>query len=595
MGFDVNGAKQAGYSDKEIADHLAKENKFDSVSARKSGYNDEEIISHLSEFKNPPKVTGGGLVGAVIRGMAPIAAGTAIGAVGGAPFAGVGAIPGAALGALTTTAEEIGGNLYNVAAPYVGLPRFTTFGERIGQGLDVLKVQRPDTQLERIVEVGAGGASGASGLARALSQLGPKMANPVAKEVSKIMGQQPVRQTVAGGIGGLAAQTGIEAGLPPVVAGLTGIAAGGVPFMVRGGGSLPQTKRAMEGGYTIPPAMASENPSMTARLLSKVGGEEQIERAANIKNQSATNNLVKKELGISDDIISVKSINDVRAKEGSVYQDVKNVPGTAVDATFNSDIAAIKTTINALSKNFKNIVRNDEVNNLVKALTFKPFSSAYDSTSAVELTKVLRQKSAKNIMSDKPELNELGKAQRAASEAIENMLSRRIMKSPATANVPKDLAIRWNEARTKISQSHFVEEALNPATGNIDARRLGRVIDKGDAKLTGGLKTAGEAGLAFPRVTGAPEKMPAFRLGDLTSLFARAAPGAAVGYGTGSPELGMAVTAAQTVAAPAARGLSLSKPYQRALGAAKPKSREDIARALAAALSTRPNYEDFTQ
>ena len=553
------------------------------------------IENVMAKESRPPKVTGGGLVGSVIRGMAPIAAGTAIGAAAGAPFAGIGAIPGAALGALTTTAEEIGGNLYNVAAPYVGLPRFTTFGERIGQGLDVLKVQRPDTQLERIVEVGAGGASGASGLARALSQLGPKMANPVAKEVSKIMGQQPVRQTVAGGIGGLAAQTGIEAGLPPVVAGLTGMAAGSVPFMIRGGGSLPQTKRAMEGGYTIPPAMASENPSMTARLLSKVGGEEQIERAANIKNQSATNNLVKKELGISDEIIKVESLNNIRAKEGVVYEDVKKVPGTAVDPTFNSDIAAIKSITNALSKNFKNIVKNDEVNNLVKSLTFKPFSNAYDSTSSVELTKVLRQKSAKNIMSDKPELNELGNAQRAASEAIENMLSRRIMKLPASANVPKDLAIRWNEARTKISQSYFVQEALNPATGNVDARRLGRVIDKGDVKLTGGLQTAGEAGLAFPRVTGAPEKMPAFRLGDVASLFSRAAPGALAGWAADSPGLGMAVTAAQTVAAPAARGLSLSKPYQRALGAAKPKSREDIARALAAALSTRPNYEDFTQ
>lgn len=549
----------------------------------------------MAKESSPPKVTGGGLVGSVIRGMAPMAAGTAIGAAAGAPLAGVGAIPGAALGALATTAEEIGGNLYNVAAPYVGLPRFTTFGERINQGLDVLKVPRPDTQLERIIEVGAGGASGASGLARALSQLSPKMASPVAKEVFKIMGQQPVRQTAAGGIGGLAAQTGIEAGLPPVVAGLTGIAAGGVPFMVRGGGSLPQTKRAVQGGYTIPPAMASENPSMMARLLSKVGGEELIERAATIKNQAATNNLVKKELGIKDDIISVKALNDIRAKEGSVYQDVKNVPGTAVDNTFNSDVAAIKATINALSKNFKAIVKNDEVDKLVKAITPRLGSKAYDSTSAVELTKVLRQKSAKNIMSDKPELNELGKAQRAASEAIENMLARRIMNAPPTAGVPKDLAIRWNEARTKISQSHLVEEALNPATGNVDAKRLGRVIDKGDAKLTGGLQTAGEAALAFPRVTGSPEKMPAYRLGDLTSMVARAAPGAAVGYGTGSPELGMAITAAQTVAAPAARGLSLSKRYQQALGAATPKSKQDIARALAAALSTRPNYEDFMQ
>lgn len=46
--FDVIGAKKAGYSDAEIADHLAEVGKFDAESARKSGYSDEEIIKHLS-------------------------------------------------------------------------------------------------------------------------------------------------------------------------------------------------------------------------------------------------------------------------------------------------------------------------------------------------------------------------------------------------------------------------------------------------------------------------------------------------------------------------------------------------------------------
>lgn len=48
MAFDIEGARKAGYSDTEIADHLATENKFDAAGARKSGYGDAEIISHLS-------------------------------------------------------------------------------------------------------------------------------------------------------------------------------------------------------------------------------------------------------------------------------------------------------------------------------------------------------------------------------------------------------------------------------------------------------------------------------------------------------------------------------------------------------------------
>lgn len=47
MSFDVEGARKAGYSDAEIADHLASESKFDAAGARKSGYSDSEIIQHL--------------------------------------------------------------------------------------------------------------------------------------------------------------------------------------------------------------------------------------------------------------------------------------------------------------------------------------------------------------------------------------------------------------------------------------------------------------------------------------------------------------------------------------------------------------------
>ena len=56
MAFNVTEAKQAGYSDKEIADYLAKENNFDAEKARKSGYSDSEIIKHLSPEAVTPKI-----------------------------------------------------------------------------------------------------------------------------------------------------------------------------------------------------------------------------------------------------------------------------------------------------------------------------------------------------------------------------------------------------------------------------------------------------------------------------------------------------------------------------------------------------------
>jgi hypothetical protein len=48
MTFDVQGARQAGYSDSEIAAHLAQQSKFDTEGARKAGYSDSEIVEHLT-------------------------------------------------------------------------------------------------------------------------------------------------------------------------------------------------------------------------------------------------------------------------------------------------------------------------------------------------------------------------------------------------------------------------------------------------------------------------------------------------------------------------------------------------------------------
>lgn len=47
MAFDVAAARAAGYSDKEIAEHLAAQSNFRIDQARKAGYSDTEIIGHL--------------------------------------------------------------------------------------------------------------------------------------------------------------------------------------------------------------------------------------------------------------------------------------------------------------------------------------------------------------------------------------------------------------------------------------------------------------------------------------------------------------------------------------------------------------------
>lgn len=49
MSFDIEGARAAGYSDDEIADHLASQRNFDIGAARKAGYTTPDIMAHLSD------------------------------------------------------------------------------------------------------------------------------------------------------------------------------------------------------------------------------------------------------------------------------------------------------------------------------------------------------------------------------------------------------------------------------------------------------------------------------------------------------------------------------------------------------------------
>jgi hypothetical protein len=55
MAFDIEGARQAGYSDGEIADYLGKESGFDVAGAQKAGYTPAEIVGHLSASRSTPK------------------------------------------------------------------------------------------------------------------------------------------------------------------------------------------------------------------------------------------------------------------------------------------------------------------------------------------------------------------------------------------------------------------------------------------------------------------------------------------------------------------------------------------------------------
>jgi hypothetical protein len=213
MAFDVEGAKKAGYSDAEIAAHLAQQSNFDVAGAKKAGYSDTEIVQHLSTLEAAP----------------PPAAGTGSKPVMRAPSAGVpermpagsdveqylGVANRALLPYAATAAGgfAVGGPAGAVLAPTaLGISNLATAGYNAATGSSVPSasetmqnfaakygtVPDPETPTQKVfssaLEAGAGGPIQA-GAANVLAQT---VQNPTARGVFNVLAQQPGIQAASG-------------------------------------------------------------------------------------------------------------------------------------------------------------------------------------------------------------------------------------------------------------------------------------------------------------------------------------------------------------------------------------------------------------
>jgi len=515
-----------------------------------------------------------GALDAVSRGLAPVVAGGAMGM----PFGPAGA----AAGVITTGLEELGGTAYNALAPHIGLPHYTTFGEVINKGLDKYGTLRPGNDFERVLEATAGGATSASGMAKALETYGAKMAPSVTKNVIGVMGNQPVRQGASGALAGGVSQEAVNQGADPLTATALGVVGGAAPFINRGSGALDYAKAANERGYTIHPSSASERPSWMANLINMVSGDVTSTREMTFANQANGQKAIKQDLRIPDNVkISNRELERVRSNEGSVYAEVEQLPGTRPDAKFIVGINTISGPLGNLKSKFPSMAKNSEFSDLKADFSRLIRSSGPKGTltskEAVTLSRVLRQRAAKNIMSEIPATEDLGHIQKEVADVLEEMLSRRA----GYAKKP-DLMDKWQDARTRISQSHYVEGALNPSTGNIDFVQLGRVAKKKSGLFTGGLGQAASTGSAFKDVMGLPEDAAIPQKMDARSLLYTLPMSTYFIPGSSLP-IAAAATAAAAAAPKLARALAHSKIYQRALASSPEKSLSaDALKALAA-------------
>lgn len=299
--------------------------------------------------------------------------------------------------------------------------------------------------------------------------------------------------------------------------------------------------KAQAAGYVIPPTQVK--PSLGNRMLEGFAGKITTAQNASARNQAVTNKVAAQAIGLPADVkLTPDVLKSVRDQAGQAYQAIGQAGVIQPGAAYTTALDKIASPHLTAAAGFPS-AKVSPVVELVDSLR----STAFDSASAVAKIKELRSAADDAFRAGN---TDVARASRAASTALEDAIEAHLTQSGAT-----DLLTQFRDARQLIAKTYSVEKAMNPATGSIDARKLGQQLAKGKP-LSGGLREAGEFGLRFPKAAQAIEGM-----GSLpqTSPLDWAAMGT-ISAATSNP-----LMMAGVLARPAARSAVLSGPVQNRL------------------------------
>lgn len=267
--------------------------------------------------------------------------------------------------------------------------------------------------------------------------------------------------------------------------------AGNALGRVVNGPAVPEATRAgvaaaREAGYVIPPTQA--RPTLANRLLEGAAGKVTTAQNASARNQEVTNALVKKGLGMSDDAaLNPEALQSIRNTAGQAYEAVRGSGIVRADKEFLGEIDKLLSTTAGAERSFPGLAKSDLADKL--SMLKQP---AFDAGDAVDAIRVLRD-SAESAYGKGDKA--AGKTYRAASEALEGALDRHLAKSGDAGAVN---ALR--DARKLIAKTYTAQNALNPASGNIEANKLATALKRGKP-LSDELKQVAEFAAQFPKAS----------------------------------------------------------------------------------------------
>lgn len=325
-------------------------------------------------------------------------------------------------------------------------------------------------------------------------------------------------------------------------------------------------ENAKDAGYVLSPSEV--NPSMANHALEGIAGKLSTRQLASQENQSVTNSLARKAVGLPEiEPLTSEAMQAIRKKAYQTgYAPVEQAGVFMPGRQYRQDLDSIQSRFQGAARSFPDAVKND-VENLVDSLKVKKF----DSGDAIKMTQILRDEAGTAFRNGDATL---AQAKKSAAKAIEDQIERNLQgQGKSGVAMLQD----FRDSRTLMAKAHTVEDSIKEGGANVIASKLAARLQAGKP-LSGELKTIAETANVFPKNMQSPEMMGAVPGFSPLDFFSGAGLGVAGSMATGSP-LG-ASAALLPAARPLARSLLLSEPFQKIM--AKPNySAGAIAKALA--------------
>jgi len=331
----------------------------------------------------------------------------------------------------------------------------------------------------------------------------------------------------------------------------------------------PPAIAARQAGYVLPPASISERPGLVSNVLAGWSGKIKTQQAASQANQEVTNGLAAKALGLPEDTtLSPQTFQAVRQEAGKAYQAVSNaIPTVKSDQDFKDAINSLGGQNSQAHAIFPRITANPGIKDMREELMN---ADEHPTSAWMEVVKELRYQANANLKTPAdPSKHALGLAQREAANHVDDLIERNVSAQAMAnmaptgpgptaawaalhqANNASGVVQEYQAARRLIAKSYDVEGATNYATGDVNARGLARLAQRG-RPLTDELKTIADTASAFPKAMQPPAGFGHNEQWSALDFFGGAA---ALAHGH-------AGVAAAIVGRPAARAAVLSEPWQ---------------------------------